>query len=125
MLSLIENLAREGVDGVARVGAGDLLLAGNIGAGRVSATEVVHEDGVGPVGLDGGIAVVRTLQRTDSVNLHKLSNISKKVVPNSTRLGAGDGAVHASRHVRDLVVRHPGLRDFSRVDVGSACTKNH
>ena len=63
-LRLVEGVAREGVDGVARVGAGDLLLAGNIGASRVGAAEVVLEDGVGPVGLDGGIAVVRTLQET-------------------------------------------------------------
>jgi hypothetical protein len=40
------------VDGVARVCSGDLLLASNVGASRVAATEVVLEDGVGPVGLD-------------------------------------------------------------------------
>ncbi len=66
-LRLVEGVAREGVDGVARVGSGDLLLAGNIGAGRVGAAEVVLEDGVGPVGLDGGIAVVRTLQEASSI----------------------------------------------------------
>jgi len=62
VLCLIESFARQGVDGVARVGAGDLLLASDVSAGLVSATEVVHEDGVGPVGLDGGIAVVHALQ---------------------------------------------------------------
>ena len=60
VLSLIESCAGQSVDGVARVGAGDLLLASNV-AGRVGATDVVHEDGVGPVGLDGGIAIVHAL----------------------------------------------------------------
>jgi hypothetical protein len=55
------------VDGVARVGAGDLLLASDVGAGRVGTAEVVLEDGVGPVGLDGGIAVVRPLRKPITV----------------------------------------------------------
>ena len=49
------------MDGVARVGGGHLLQASDVGAGLISAAEVVHEDGVGPVGLDGGIAVVGAL----------------------------------------------------------------
>ena len=91
--SLVEGVARQRVDGVARVGAGNLLLASNVGAGSISATEVVHEDGVGPVSLDGGIAVVHALT-------------------------ASDRAIHASSHVRNLVVGQPGLAHVGRVDVG-------
>ena len=43
---LIEGVAGEGVDGVARVGAGHLLGAGNVGASSIGAAEVVGEDGV-------------------------------------------------------------------------------
>ena len=92
----IEDIARECVDGVARVRAGDLLQASDASAGLVGAAQVVHEDGVRPVGLDGGIAVVHALR-------------------------AGDGAVHASGHVGHLVVRQPRLRHVGAVDVGSTC----
>jgi hypothetical protein len=79
---LVEGFAGEGMDGVARVGAGNLLLASNVRAGFISATKVVHEDGVRPVSLDGGITVVHALT-------------------------ASDRAIHASRHVGNLVVGQP------------------
>ena len=59
------------MDGVARVGASHLLQASDVGAGLISAAEVVHEDGVGPVGLDGGIAVVGALIRSIRQKLSK------------------------------------------------------
>ncbi len=62
------------MDGVARVGAGDLLLAGDVGAGRVGTAEIVLEDGVGPVGLDGGIAVVRPLPKAIDVRAFQTSS---------------------------------------------------
>jgi hypothetical protein len=91
---LVEGLAGEGVDGVARVSAGDLLLASNVGAGRISATKVVHEDRVRPISLDGGITVVHALT-------------------------ASDRAVDAGGHVGNLVVGQPGLAHVGSVDVGS------
>jgi hypothetical protein len=89
------------VDGVADagdgavVGDGDLLGARGGEAGGVTAAEVVHDGGVGPVGLDGGVAVVHALV-------------------------AVDGAVNTSVHVRDLVVIEPALVDVVGGDVGSA-----
>ncbi len=44
------------------VGDGDLLGARGGEAGGVATSEVVHDDSVGPVGLDGGVAVVGTLK---------------------------------------------------------------
>ena len=96
--NLVEDVGGDGVDGVARVSAGDLLLASNVGAGLISTTKVVHEDGVRPVGLDGGIAVVHALR-------------------------AGHRAVDASSEVRGLVIGLPRLRHVGSVDVGSACLK--
>ncbi len=66
-IGLVEGVLAVGVDGVADAGNGavaidrDLLGARGGEAGGVTATKVVHEDGVGPVGLDGGIAVVDAL----------------------------------------------------------------
>ena len=69
---LVEGVRAVGVDGVADAGDGavavdgDLLGARGGEAGGVAAAEVVDEDGVVPVGLDGGVAVVGAL-RIDSV----------------------------------------------------------
>ncbi len=69
MIDLVEGVGAEGVDGVADarnsavVSDGDLLGARGGEAGGVAAAEVVSEGGVGPVGLDGGIAVVGTLNK--------------------------------------------------------------
>ena len=54
--------ARRGVDG-------HLLGARGGGAGGVAAAEVVLHNGVGPVGLDGGVAVVGALQIREGTSL--------------------------------------------------------
>jgi hypothetical protein len=65
---LIEGVEAGGVDSVAEAGDGavvcdgDLLGARGGEAGGVAAAEVVHEGGVGPEGLHGGVAVVGALQ---------------------------------------------------------------
>ena len=65
---LIERVEAGGVDGVAEardsavVSDGDLLGARGGEAGSVTTTEVVGEGGVGPEGLNGGVAVVGTLR---------------------------------------------------------------
>ena len=73
-------------------GGGDLLGARGGNAGGISATEVVHDGGVGPVGLDGGVVVVHALV-------------------------AGDRAVDAGVHGRDLIVVEPVLSNVFVVDV--------
>jgi hypothetical protein len=94
---LVEGVAGVGVGGVAdarhgRGGRGDLLGARGGDTGGVGATEVVHDDGVGPVGLDGGVVVVHALV-------------------------AGDRAVDAGVHGRDLIVVEPVLSNVVVVDV--------
>ena len=75
---------------------GDLLGARGGNAGGIAAAQVVHEDGVGPVGLDGGVVVVHALV-------------------------AGDRAVAAGVHGRDLVVIEPVLSNVVLVDVEGTC----
>ena len=98
---LVEGIARVGVGGVAgarhaRRGRGDLLGTRGGNAGGITATEVVHDDGVGPVGLDGGVAVVHALV-------------------------AGNRAVAAGVHGRNLVVIEPVLLRVGVVDVEGTC----
>ena len=95
--SLIEGIAGVGVGGVASArhavrGGDDLLGARGGDAGGISATEVVHDDGVGPVGLDGGVGVVHALV-------------------------AGNRAVAANVESGGLVVAHPILSSVGAVDV--------
>ena len=73
-------------------GGGDLLGARGGDTGGVTAAEVVHDDGVGPEGLDGGVVVVHALV-------------------------AGDRAVDAGVHGRHLVVVEPVLSNVLVVDV--------
>jgi hypothetical protein len=76
----------------------DLLGTRGGNAGGISATEVVHEGGVGPVGLDGGVVVVHALV-------------------------AGNRAVDAGVHGGDLVVVEPVLSSPIVLNVEGTCGK--
>lgn len=98
MLCLVEAVSGVGVDSVAdaihgiTVAESDLLGTRGGSAGSITTTEVVHEDGVRPVSLDGSVAVVHALI-------------------------AAEGHVV---HVRDLIVREPALANVVSSDVSSA-----
>ena len=118
---LVEGVSAGGVDSVAVAGNGavsgdgDLLGARGGEAGGVTAAEVVRLDGVVPVGLDGGIAVVGPLQKCAKIDiLRKFLEKTK-----SLNLVAVDGAVDACGEVRRLIVGEPLLVNVVSIDVGS------
>jgi hypothetical protein len=106
-----------------RVGDGDLLGARGGKAGGVGATQVVGLDGVVPIGLDGGIAVVGALHRKSS----KQYLIFSQIRPNFedieifNYLVAVYRTVDTGSEVGGLVVIEPILVDVVSIDVGSAC----
>ncbi len=118
---LVEGVRAVGVDGVADARDGavaidrDLLGARGGKAGGVAAAEVVDEDGVVPVGLDGGVAVVGALC---SIIALRQAEIRWR---ETTDLVAVDGPVHTRVEVRSLIVVEPILMNVVNIEMSSTC----
>jgi hypothetical protein len=120
------------VGGVAEAGHGrggglDLLSTRSGNAGGIGTTEVVHDHGVRPIGLDRGVTVVHTLiQRTRSVLLYKLGKRKKAKVETKYVLKFVTHlvAANADRHVGNLIVIEPGLSNIVARDVEGTCLKS-
>ena len=70
------------------VGGDGLQRTGNRGGGDVGGTEVVHGGGVGPLGRDGGVRVVRALV---GAGHGEYSGGVRVVEPGLGHVGGGDG----------------------------------